>query len=122
MCIRDRGCSGYRSQCPKWPVRCVKQSDGLSLVQKFELVKWFTHNGPGVIFAVSYTHLFSVPGKDCRPRHTGRGADERKYPKVLWHRSPGDKKCSHREDADLLSAGVGEGKGLNRNRRQDMSA
>jgi len=28
----------------------VKQSDGLSLVQKFELVKWFTHNGPGVIF------------------------------------------------------------------------
>ncbi|MEI3169090.1 MAG: ABC transporter ATP-binding protein [Lachnospiraceae bacterium] len=38
--------------------------------------------------------------------------------KVLWHRSPGDKKCSHREDADLLSAGVGEGKGLNRNRGQ----
>ena len=28
------------------------------------------------------------------------------------------KECSHREDADLLSAGMGEGKGLNRNRGQ----
>ncbi len=29
---------------------CGKQGSRPSLVQKFELVKWFTHNGPGVIF------------------------------------------------------------------------
>lgn len=66
---------------------------------------------PGCRFTVTRI-IFLYQGKIIDRRHTGRGADERKYPKVLWHRSPGDKKCSHREDADLLSAGVGEGKGL----------